>query len=745
MINNILIPPFLINNNKCCNDLHEKLKRSWFELLDNIKYIERIEYPYIKETSYKNQQDIYIQINSIEIIYNDIIDLFNNAVNIYVKLIKNITSTHLIITTMNHINHLQKKPYTYNQLKKYVDTLTNNIYDLIDKIHKIALLINKIDSDVFNSFESNIRENMRRTNAMIGGGRIEDVHEKIFDIKNTLKILDEHSIRIDNIEENEEIISNLKTKFEKENKQELNFFKLENFNNNKKIDDVKFKLKWNIQTGDTIDPNKLNILINSIQEKINIYTNLISKIRIDIEQNNKKLLKLNRFLYVDEKKYLASEFNINNDGNIFVELNNQKNILNESYNALEKYTNIKNFLSSENFNNILNTYNDISEHKNDITPQNLIDMSNQNDYENIERIKKLIQTINKNYSDFLDDKTGLKKLINNLLKNPSSENINKYNKQFNDIETLGEEKKINDKYHIQNDKIPKLLDNLNKLNKYVESYIYSRIFMNIYDENVSTYLSEYKDETIGQINKLIDEKIINESAIIGEINKKIDIINVKINNMNDMKIDIEYVKKILNNIGMTAEKINVKMYDEYDLYKKYEKLFGNEYHDLYDDYKSKFLVKYKELTGTNLMQHGGNISTIVNKNDEYYNRIYELLLTLDKKQKDVILEYDKYISGISKILELNRSILFYIFYINIVLNEIINKKYEPKMYISYYDFKDRYERLKILNEPLLNGAIKHIIEFSNILDKYMDENKIIIIDENKTSFINLVLFMHITG
>lgn len=772
----------------------------------------------------KEQEKIFPEVDLTNLVktYNDAVDLYNDCIDIINDHFNSVTSVDkefiesmelykdLKINLEKKINKLvldSNIVYPIKEVMKLIDVMGENIKKIIYFINEVHKSVENIKYDNIESIDKQINEILSKnisTNVMKGGGKLDDLKDKILDVQRKLQNLKkqdpstydiEKFIKLssdkldnkannnsDNGLDNTKIYKPVRIDFEGVKIPEVLFDKIEK----EFSTDINAKLNIVQQKNNNENNNS-----NTKKEGKRIYSNNLSfdeniknlndknKILEELKKNyDTKTIKENiekiKVLYVIG--YDDTEFNFQNLPKIFElynNLNNNKNELKKLEDELielkKQQKEIDELISQhktqidqlilqygackEKLNKIITLskeLNFVKKNANVLYGNDIISIGQQvtNKIEELENIK--------------NKEAKLKKIIDSLKKYYTTQyNAMTKNEQskFVSVETF-----INSRTELERlNKLKSLLDNNIKINllklpndinkndiEFIKSYnpvinhidedLLTKLQTNISDESVQTFLSSintYDTKTNTQTNLITNGITPAVDAMLET--KKTDITN-NITTLETKKTKINTkIKCVTDGQNKTNNFFN-KFFDRHQIQNAYMSIIGLSQQSAgagtsFDDLQDDDLQDYDQINT--------KIDTNYNQTIELYEnivKISEIIHFLKAPNQD-------YVNAQNELFNLKKNMSEYLKKIKDILYNLIERATLEKKIITNDEIKNLIEKIANTNEQnyIIKNRLKNFAEILKNCPSVNDVNNVLIIDQSKKSFLDILLCLDIVN
>jgi hypothetical protein len=742
--------------------------RETIKKLGEYKIFHKIHYPHENIIPHNEMIDLLNKMNSVIInIKNFIHEIYeiikkNLIIDDVEKLIKNIMKDIAIkskewkMSIKSNISNIrggQKIPETMNK---------------IDEISEKIKILNDLFKDPYkiNDILENLKENK--------------IHKMI---QKTVEML-KQNYKYNQILDNKKKDAKIKKKYNYHNYEIKEFPQYE-------VPDLKIDYKYFENEKNNIDISKF---IKILDEKINLINSAnkyldTQHIFLNEKYNNiikkKKEYKNNDFTFLEKEDMIG-------DKQIFLKYINNLEELKKHPENIELYNNIDSLYKKAGY--IIKKYN------------NYIIVKSDSLKDEIESIKKLIEQDEEKYNIGVNNQI---KLVIDFLFNFFSEkkykkyqiyfDKNKYNFSYDNGNIIGENKNTNTNYklreklveikkEIKKEQNTELQDFSEITKNYAKLYdLKTTLDANIQPKNkqikektqeiadlnkkIVNYESELKDtqkqdillknayERAKKINfkeymdfyeneyKIINDKYNISKTFIDNKKSELKLLKEEILNKEEFKFSFllkqnkEIKKKLVekkSQIFIESKNLNEKLFNIISEMKKI-----SESTELVIDFIAKDeleKINNKDKIFVNL------VNTDFYKMTGGYDELYQKNMILVKNIYVFLKNIDDYLNKYFTVLKINREIIYKIFYEYIVINELLNSKFDPIMYLTYDEIEEYEVKLSncknlymisIIEEmKLLCQKIKNIKKVNSILHLYID-------NEKEDLFMDLLLLLHL--
>jgi hypothetical protein len=734
-------------------------------------------------------------LTEVKDLYNFVVTIFNDVTNSLINMSNHINNEMAPNMNVPLLELTYSIVYPVKEALALVTELEKNILFFMSKIYDLTLILPTLDfadarslSDIEDEIMQNITNNGYAT--MTGGGAtLKDVHQKVLEIKEKLSFvqssfgsfdfLKEHT-KFSKLQEAIDKINKLKTKVEQVgNQTNLEYFDIDLTSAKipkNTIDFITGEVKKSrissnvIAEENTTTESKMKEFVKEIEIKIKLYGDLILKIRSKMANEIKNKLTLNNFKYMKDINYSNTDFTLSGgkESELFGDINSKQIMIKDIKSIIKKLkealTTLKN--DPDTYLNIMSMYNSLSSMKDLVTSKNptTSDMGEKLMASSQELIskkrKELIEMTNSMIDEQYKKKAPLSKYFKEIISY-----INNYDKTIDDsINPI-----INLRHAIR--------DNQTQFTSAgIPMQVITRMMPYSKIDSLNNYMTEYKAtvKSLLGLRKYFDTSLFTKLKDLDDL--KIPMTNLKTNI--ELKLqELEAQKeKILLDINELSEKVSSfspqgKVITEIfeDMKKKLTLLNKRlvetleKMNNIFTDYKIDFIENLPKIeisestmsgvgTGWYLAKGGGvtgdqkKIEEIIKDSSVSYKIISELLSKLSSVVDQFKHVSNEYLMSHLEILYENQYAIYHIFYLITIINEITSGKYNPPVVISHDLFERKVKIINEVNKQYLLFSSKRMKTFSELLNNIFreHENSSIILDESKKSFLDLLMFVHIS-
>jgi hypothetical protein len=699
---------------------------------------------------------------------------------------KNVIPHQEVINLLNEMNRQIKIMKTFISDIRYKITVQSTEYPYNTVPIEHYPMYDDLIGGVIKKYEEwkNIKNNI--------SSRLDFAIENIDLIEKKINMIDKLFDNYDNIKEIVDIIKNNKLqntikkiietkkyhqKSDENNKKEIKKYVTKNYDLNMNlnlpnIDELNIDYQQNEEKNNA---NSENLLVKNLDEKIYVVNETIEYIKKQNSLLDKKIKELEEKSEIKDLNFTENDFsflneNINEDianylkssemmDNINQNLKNNKNFQETIKNGKQIIDNIKKELSAElvelkqidekdynnnkeiktllkNIDNELRKFNEVGilialkenakKHKINLT-LNLPSIVENNDIKNYHNLTEFIDLIKKKKSK--DKYSFSDRIINDV-----DSIIQNINKEYEKIMIIIEN--IEKKGQTQNSNIENKKNILNILNSNIDFNNYcqiSNINDNLKNQEFSSWFEKYNQIYISFIN---NKNTRNLCEFLDTKNNDLNILKEKINKNENLRFsklssqDVSKIQSKFNEISKDLENLNSKLFNTVDELKKIA---------TFTDLNLSFITENE------------NDKNIPVKDRNFYlpmkggNQIYDKSKKLNANLNLLFKLMEKYMYKYVEALKMNRILIYETFYKYIVYNELINNKYNPRLYIMYDEMNDNINLLKKYNNSYLSNIKNKLSIFcDNLINIFTNKKKsILYIDNKKKSFEYLLLTLHL--
>jgi hypothetical protein len=374
---------------------------------------------------------------------------------------------------------------------------------------------------------------------------------------------------------------------------------------------------------------------------------------------------------------------------------------------------------------------------------------------NIERMNLLFHTIN---SDFNSDSSAIKSTIARLNLN-AKYNIKIYhgpkgNEPSVYSQLTHELKNCEDQLSLSKQIQPlfkKYKDILNSIHDYTVNY---GKFLDKTDIYYALNKPVLKTVDIFEFFLIMEGEIEQEKIKFIENEESIKDIKKLLESTNDKKP----LESILVNLKTELRNLNSKYNENFINIKNICQKFNiDEIPQKIPEELTESVITTRWYLPENILLSGGGgtmitdiseISSNIINNNTNFNNIYLSLNEFATQINNFKKTANEYINLYINTLKDDQLIIYHIFYTMTVMNDIVNKIYEPPLSLSYDEFKEKQDKLNKINNPYLTITISRLKIFCIELDKIFSiedyKSQFLTAISNKTSYIDLLVFNHIS-
>lgn len=351
-----------------------------------------------------------------------------------------------------------------------------------------------------------------------------------------------------------------------------------------------------------------------------------------------------------------------------------------------------------------------------------------NDIPNYIQLKEIKHKIDKKeYTKILNNESSILEKVLKALK-PKYESIKKI---------IDEKQKIKDPSILETQ--IKFLEKINSDIDFLDFCLLDELNLNMAnkDDNFKVWFSKYLTlwkKYIPDIdNKItICKYIQNETSKIKKIKDEIDNDpELKFKKLLDEEIKYIYFEK--NKVSNQLSKLNLKLFDTIDDLKKIASL---------SDLNLDFLTKEEDTK-----------MPPIHERKFYYNMkggklLLEKSALLNTRINILFKKIDRYIDIYTETLKINRSLIYEQFYLYILYESLLDKTFDPTIYILPEDIEYSLEGINLYKNPYLKNVKNAILSFNKKLIEISEKqkDKILFIDPKKEkTFIYLLTMKHLSS